>query len=157
MTACGSFASLAILLAFGCGGTNDPVDPPIMNSAWFEDVTEKVGLRFQHEAGPLPGNDHYYMPRLGGSGAAMCDMNNDGGVAIYLIQNGGPSGPKNALFQRQSDGTFKDISAGSGLDVAGTGMGVVVGDVNNDGLPDVLLTERGRIRLFLNLGQGKFR
>src|SRR5262249_42405996 len=52
---------------------------------------------------------------------------------------------------------FEDVSAGSGLDVAGYGMGVAVGDVNNDGLPDVLLTEYGRVRLFLNLGGGKFR
>jgi len=157
LSACGSFAALAILFALGCGGSNDPVDPPVTNGAWFEDVTEKVGLRFQHEAGPLPLDDHYFMPQLVGSGAAMLDMNNDGGVAIYLIQNGGPSGPKNVLFQRQADGTFKDISADSGLDVAGYGMGVAIGDANNDGLPDVLLTERGRIRLFLNLGNGKFR
>jgi hypothetical protein len=157
-----AFGLVPVMAAFGlsligCGRVDDTVDPPDTNSAWFEDVTDKVGLRFQHEAGPLPVHDHYFMPQLVGSGAAMFDMNNDGGVAIYLLQNGGPSGPKNALFQRQSDGTFKDISAGSGLDVTGWGMGVAVGDINNDGLPDVLVTEHGRIRLFLNLGRGKFR
>src|SRR5262249_33106705 len=63
---------------------------------------------------------------------------------------------KNQLFQQQADGTFRDVSAGSGLDVAGYGMGVAIGDVNNDGRPDVLLTEYGATRLFLNQGKGHF-
>src|SRR5262249_23612605 len=157
LSASGLFGAVAMLFALGCGGTGDAVDPPITNSAWFEDVTEKVGLRFQHEAGPLPVGDRYFMPQSAGSGGAVFGMENDRSGAVYLIQNAGPSGPKNALFQRQADGSFKDMSAGSGLDVAGYGMGVAIGDVNNDGLPDLLLNERGRMRLFLNLGNGKFR
>src|SRR5262249_18222929 len=61
------------------------------------------------------------------------------------------------LFRQQPDGTFKDVSAGSGLDVAGYGQGVAIADVNNDGRPDVLLTEYGATRLFLNQGRGRFR
>ena len=51
---------------------------------------------------------------------------------------------------------FTDVSAGSGLDIAGYGMGVAIGDVNNDGWPDVLVTEFGGVRLFLNNGNGTF-
>jgi hypothetical protein len=126
-------------------------DPP--GDPWFEDATEKLGLRFVHDAGPT---GTHFMPQAIGSGAAIFDMNNDGGLAIYLLQNGGPKGAKNALFLRQPDGSFKDISAGSGLDIAGHNMGVAIGDINNDGLPDVVVTQYGGVRLFLNEGNGKF-
>ena len=130
------------------GGTE--LEPP-----WFADVTDEVGLKFVHDPGP---HDKYALPSLVGSGAAFFDYDNDGLLDIYLIQNGGPgSGHKNQLFHQKSDGTFEDKSTGSGLDVDGFGQGVAVGDVNNDGFPDVLLTEYGRIRLFLNNGNGTFR
>jgi hypothetical protein len=110
-------------------------------------------LRFIHDAGK-PGS--YFMPQLMGSGAAVFDFDGDGLLDIYLIQNGGPhSSSKNQLFRQQADGTFVDVSAGSGLDVCGYGMGVAIGDVNNDGWPDIFLTEYGRVRLFLNNGDGK--
>lgn len=96
------------------------------------------------------------MPQIMGSGAAFLDYDGDGKLDIYLIHNGGPHGAKNQLFHQEKDGTFRDVSAGSGLDVAGYGMGVAVADVNNDGRPDVLLTEYGATRLFLNQGGGHF-
>ena len=122
---------------------------------WFEEVTEAKGLDFVHDAGPV-GN--YFMPQIIGSGAALFDFDNDGRLDIYLVQNGGPNSPsRNRLFRQGADGRFTDVSAGSGLDVAGYGMGVAIGDVNNDGWPDVLLTEYGRLRLFLNnKGNGTF-
>jgi hypothetical protein len=126
------------------------VDTP---GEWFADVTEKSGLHFIHETGPV-GN--YRLPEIMGSGAALFDYDNDGRLDIYLIQNGGPRGAKNQLFRQQPDGTFADVSEGSGLDVAGYGMGVAVGDVNNDGFPDVLICEFGGVRLFLNNGNGTF-
>ncbi len=123
--------------------------------AWFADVTDEVGLDFTHDPGPLDGT--YFMPQSMGSGAALFDFDNDGRLDIYLIQNGGPkSGSKNKLFQQQPDGRFKDVSAGSGLDVTGFGMGVAVADVNNDGLPDAYVSEYAGGRLFLNQGGGKF-
>src|SRR5439155_18701087 len=70
--------------------------------------------------------------------------------------HGGPAGKKNQLFKQLPDGTFKDISQGSGLDIAGYSTGVAIGDVNNDGKPDVLVTQYGGIKLFLNLGGGRF-
>jgi hypothetical protein len=117
-------------------------------------MTDEVGLHFVHDAGPV---GSYFFPQLMGSGAALFDFDNDGRLDIYLIQNGGPDSPStNRLYRQGSDGRFVDVSAGSGLDVAGYGMGVAVGDVNNDGRPDLLLTEYGRVRLFLNNGDGRF-
>jgi hypothetical protein len=89
---------------------------------------------------------------------ALFDYDRDGRLDIYLVQNGGPkSSARNQLFHQESDGTFKNVSDGSGLDVIGRGMAAYAGDVNNDGLPDVLVTEYGAVRLFQNLGGGKFR
>ncbi len=122
---------------------------------WFADVTEEVGLDFVHDAGPVDGN--YFMPQAIGSGAALFDLDGDGLLDLYLVNNGGPNGRKNRLYRQLPGGTFQDISPGSGLDVAGFGMGVAIGDVNNDGRPDVLLTEYKRVRLFLNNGDGTFR
>jgi hypothetical protein len=124
---------------------------------WFADVTEEVGLDFTHDPGPRPTDEHYFMPQIVGSGAALFDFDNSGRLGLLLLQNGGPnSSSTNRLYRQGEGGRFVDISQGSGLDVAGYGMGVAIGDVNNDGLPDVLITEYGRIRLFLNLGGGKF-
>ena len=89
-----------------------------------------------------------------GSGAALFDFDNDGRLDIYLIQNGGRA--TNQLFHHEPNGTFKDVSQGSGVDVTGLGMGAAAGDVNNDGRVDILVTEYGRARLFINLGNGRF-
>jgi hypothetical protein len=122
---------------------------------WFRDVTDEVGLNFVHDPGFTGG---YFMPLSIGSGAAVFDFDGDGLLDIYLLQNAGPeSKSPNRLFRQRPDGTFVDVSAGSGLDVVGYSMGVAVGDVNNDGRPDVLLTQYGGVKHFLNLGGGKFK
>jgi enediyne biosynthesis protein E4 len=145
--------SLAVL---GC--CSDPPAPvsrsdPAAGPAWFEDVTEAVGLDFVHDPGPTGA---YFLPQVVGSGCAFIH-DGDGTVYVYLLQNAGPASPSiNRLYRRQPDGKLRDVTAGSGLDVAGYNMGVAVGDVNNDGRPDVLLTQYRGIRLFLNLGGGRF-
>ncbi len=97
------------------------------------------------------------MPQSIGSGAAWLDFDNDGRLDVYLLHNVPTnSASRNQLFHQGIDGRFTNVSVGSELDVTGPGMGVTVGDVNNDGLPEVLLTEHGRARLFLNRGQGRF-
>jgi hypothetical protein len=152
---CGVLLLVLAGLAAGCPRppatpSDGPPGPP-----WFEDVTDQVGLDFVHDPGPV---GRYFMPQVMGSGAALFDYDGDGRFDIYLVQNGGPkSGSTNRLYHQEPDGRFRDVSKGSGLDVAGYGMGVAVGDVNNDGRPDVLLTEYGRVRLFLNNGDGTFR
>ncbi len=148
----------SVLLATGCRNQGPSATPERHGPAWFTDVTEEVGLRFQHDAGPV---GDYFMPHLMGSGAAIFDFDGDGLLDVYLIQNSGPNKAgesrltTNRLFRQTKDGHFSDVSSGSGLDVNGYGMGVAIGDVNNDGFPDVFLTEYGHVRLFLNNGDGK--
>ena len=123
--------------------------------AWFEDFTEQAGVRFVHE---VEVSGKYLFSESIGSGGAFFDFNQDGRLDIYLIHNVNPSAPAtNRLFRQEADGRFTDVSFESGLDVTGYGNGLAIGDVNNDGLPEVFLTEYDRIRLFLNRGDGKFR
>jgi hypothetical protein len=145
---------LAAVLGCQGGAPPAPADPPA-EPPWFEDVTRARGLDFVHDPGPV--NGKYFLPQIIGSGCALFDYDGDGRLDIYLVQNAGPdSGAVNRLYHQEPDGTFRDVTAGSGLGVAGYGMGVAVADVNNDGRPDVLLTEYGRCRLFLNNGDGTF-
>src|SRR5205085_9927375 len=121
---------------------------------WFTNVTASLGLSFKHDSGTIGA---YLMPQSIGSGGAFLDYDNDGRLDIYLIHNVFTnSHSTNRLFHQEPDGHFRDMSEGSGLDVTGHGMGVAVGDLNNDGLPDVLLTEFGNTRLFANRGRGHF-
>ncbi|MDB5311782.1 MAG: hypothetical protein JWO38_5984 [Gemmataceae bacterium] len=129
--------------------TDEVPDGPI----WFADVTEELGINFVHDVGPT-GN--YFMPEQVGSGAALFDFDGDGRLDIYLLQNGGPNGRPNVLYRQTPDRKFVDASKGSGLDFAGHNMGVAVGDVNNDGRPDVLVTQYTGLKLFLNNGDGTF-
>jgi hypothetical protein len=136
-----------------------PAAPPPQAPAaatWFRDVTEEVGLDFVHDPSPRP-TTNYFMPGMVGSGVALFDYDNDGRLDVYLLQNGGSgSGSVNRLYHQDATGHFTDVSKGSGLDVAGDGMGVAIGDVNNDGYPDVFITEYGRVRLFRNNKNGTF-
>ncbi|MBV9122080.1 MAG: VCBS repeat-containing protein, partial [Planctomycetes bacterium] len=117
-------------------------------------MTQEVGLNFVHDAGP---EGTYFMPQIMGSGAALFDYDNDGRLDIYLLQMGGPdSKSTNRLYHQEANGHFTDVSRGSGLDVAGFNTGVAIGDVNNDGWPDVLVTQYGGVKLFLNNGHGTF-
>jgi hypothetical protein len=148
-----AIAALTAVIWFWWPATQQ--EPPTP-AEWFADITDQVGLRFIHDpGGPL--ND-YFVPRIIGSGAALFDFNKDGRLDILLLQNAGPdSGSTNRLYQQFPDGTFKDVSAGSGLDIAGYNMGVAIGDINNDGWPDVLITQYLGVKLFLNNGKGAFR
>ena len=123
-------------------------------AAWFEDVTAALGVDFVHDAG-TPGT--YFMPEAIGSGVAFFDADGDARLDVYLIQNGVPqSGSKNRFYRQEADGKFRDVSAGSGLDIAGRGMGVAAGDANNDGLVDVVVTDYGDAHFFTNLSGGRF-
>lgn len=120
----------------------------------FANITQASGIDFLHDSGS---RGEYMMPEHIGSGGALFDFDNDGRLDLYLVQCGGPdSGAPNQLYHQEPGGTFRNASAGSGLDVAGTGMGATAADVNNDGWTDLFLTEYGRIRLFLNRTGGRF-
>src|SRR5207253_2650142 len=122
---------------------------------WFEDVTDAVGLNFTHDCGPT---GSYFMPQSMYGGGALFDADGDGRLDILLLQGAGPNtGVGNRLYLQTADGKFRDASAGSGLDFDGYNVGVAIGDVDNDGRPDVLITQFVGARLLHNEGGGKFR
>jgi hypothetical protein len=133
--------------------TTPPDDAPT-GPPWFADVTSEAGLTFRHSAGPL---GKYFLPETFGSGVAIFVFDGDGGLDLYLLTNGGPKSDSiNRLYKNMPNGTFQDVTDGSGLGIAGHNMGVAIGDVNNDGRPDVLVTQYGGARLFLNKSDGRF-
>ena len=152
-------AGVAIVLGLcgclpGCRGPVADVSPEANDPCWFADITDQVGLHFVHEAGST---GRYFMPQVIGSGGALFDFDNDGRLDIYLVQNSGPgSRATNRLFRQGPDGHFTDVSQGSGLDVAGYGMGVAIGDVNNDGGTEETFPGRPADQLvLLRKGEGK--
>jgi hypothetical protein len=145
----------AVLVGAGCSKSSSPPPEEPTGPAWFEDATDKLGVKFTHDPGPL---GKHFMPESMGAGCGLFDADGDGRLDILLLQTAGPeSKSTHQLFRQKPDGTFENVSSGSGLDVPGWGQGVAVGDVNNDSKPDVLIAEYGRSRLFLNLGGYKFK
>jgi hypothetical protein len=123
------------------------------------DVTSSAGIRFRHNSGAFGGK---FLPETLGSGCAFLDYDGDGWQDILLI-NGmewpGHHSQKStlALYRNNRNGTFTDVTHSAGLDGAEMyGMGVAVGDYNNDGFPDILVTCVGQNRLFRNTGKGTF-
>lgn len=125
----------------------------------FVDVTEEAGLDFVYVSG---GIGEKYMPEGMGSGAAFCDFDGDGFLDLYII-NGAPlpgfeveETPKNVLYHNRGDGTFSDISERAGVGDEGYGMGAATGDYDNDGDPDLYVTNVGANVLYRNDGKGRF-
>jgi hypothetical protein len=124
----------------------------------FTDVTSQAGIHFRHNSGAFGGK---FLPETLGSGCAFLDYDRDGWQDILLINGSDWPGHKKSrstlrLYHNDGDGTFTDVTARAGLDVELYGMGVAVGDYNNDGYPDILVTCVGQNRLFRNTGKGTF-
>ncbi len=141
---------------------NRPETPPAIApaapaAANLVEITQQVHLQFQHETGAIT---QYDMPQIMGSGACLFDIDGDQDLDILLIggssQPAGTTAGGNRLFRQEADGTFTDVTASSGLDSEGYGMGAAVGDIDNDGDLDLYLTRYGDDRLYRNNGQGEF-
>ena len=131
---------------------------PLANKVQFTDVTSQAGIKFVHNAGK---SGKKYLPETLGSGAAFFDADGDGWIDILFV-NGKDWTPRGrhttaALYRNNHDGTFTDITRGSGLDVEMYGIGVAVADYDNDGRDDVYITALGGDHLFHNEGHGKFK
>ena len=122
------------------------------------DVTAQAGIKFTHNSGRA---GKKYLPETLGAGGAFFDYDNDGYPDVLLVNSKDwvPRGRKSmhALYHNNKNGTFTNVTAGSGLDVEMYGMGVAVGDYDNDGRDDVYITALEGDRLFHNEGNGKFR
>lgn len=124
----------------------------------FQDVTAAAGIKFTHNAGKA---GKKYLPETMGSGAAFLDFDGDGWPDIILVNSKDWShkGRKSisALYHNNRNGTFTDVTAGSGLDMEMYAIGVAIADYDNDGREDVYITALEGDRLFHNEGNGKFR
>src|SRR5713226_4514750 len=112
-----------------------------------------------------PTSQKYLIETMGG-GVALLDYNNDGQLDIFFVNGGRLPGDFsrrdpafwNRLYRQNPDRTFADVTAAAGLSDAGNnyGMGVAVGDYNNDGFADLYVTNYGRNTLYRNNGDGTF-
>lgn len=124
----------------------------------FIDVTARAGINFHHNSGAYGGK---LLPETLGSGCAFLDYDGDGWQDILLINGMDWPGHKRQrstlhLYRNNRNGSFSDVTRKAGLDVEMYGMGVAVGDYNNDGFPDILVTCVGQNHLFRNTGKGTF-
>jgi hypothetical protein len=133
-------------------------DKPPRVEVQFTDITAQAGIHFTHNAGR---SGRKYLPETLGAGCAFLDADGDGWQDILLINGKDfvPHGRRSvaALYHNNHNGTFTDVTAGSGLDVEMYGMGVAVADYDNDGREDVYITALDGDHLFHNEGNSKFR
>jgi hypothetical protein len=123
------------------------------------DVAQEAGITFRHQNGA---SGRLYLPETMGSGCAFLDYNGDGRLDLLLINSSrlpgfagkGPFYP--ALYRNDGNGRFTDVTRAAGLAVERYGIGVAVGDYDNDGWPDVYLTGLGSNALYRNNGNGTF-
>jgi hypothetical protein len=151
---------LCSLAAGGAGLLLPRLGGAFPGSVLFEEVPpETSGLVFRHENAMSP---ERYLPETMGPGCAFLDYDNDGWVDVYIVNSGPcdfftPTRPlRNALYRNNRDGTFTDVTEKTGVAGGTFGMGVAVGDYDNDGYPDLFVTAYGRSILYHNNGDGTF-
>jgi len=142
-----------LYLATSAALKGDPAPP-------FIEVPASVsGIHWIHENAQSP---ERYLPETLGPGCAFLDYDNDGWMDIYLVNSGPsdfykPGKPlRNALYRNNRDGTFTDVTEKAGVAGGTFGMGVAVGDYDNDGWPDIFVTAYGNCILYKNNHDGTF-
>jgi hypothetical protein len=157
--ACALSLALGLSLTSTAQSQQSPASPSKIH---FEDITRSAGLHFTHNNAA---SGKKYLPETMGSGVAFLDYDNDGWQDILLVNgedwpNSNPTPKKRhttlALYHNNHDGTFTDVTQKAGLAVEMMGMGVAIGDYDNDGFDDIFITALGQSRLFHNNGNGTF-
>jgi hypothetical protein len=127
----------------------------------FQEIAQKAGLAAWHHVMGTP--QKQFILETVGSGLALLDYDNDGWLDIYLVNGstydalaGKAKPPRAALFHNNHDGTFTDVAEKAGVTNERWGFGAVVGDYDNDGWPDIYVTNFGRNRLYHNNHDGTF-
>jgi len=146
-------------LASASGLPLDAFAAPAAPGFRLVDATAGAGIQFRHNSGAYGGK---LLPETLGSGCAFLDYDGDGWQDILLINGMDWPGHKRErstlkLYRNNRNGTFSDVTHRAGLDIEMYGMGVAVGDYDNDGYPDILVTCVGQNVLFKNTGKGTFR
>lgn len=132
-------------------------DPAI--EVHFTDITEPAGINFKHVSSP---EKKYIVESMSG-GVALFDYDNDGYLDIYLVNSltvdmvKSKQKTRSALYHNNGDGTFTDVTDKAGVGDIGWGMGVAIGDYNNDGWDDIYVTCLGANHLLKNNGNGTFK
>jgi enediyne biosynthesis protein E4 len=153
-----SWSIFAIIAIIALAAAAVAGSKPAASHITFADVTAQAGIHFVHNSGRA---GKKYLPETLGSGVAWFDADGDGWPDLLFINSKDwtPHGRKSlaALYRNNHNGAFTNITAGSGLDVEMYGMGVAIGDYDNDGRDDVYITALDGDHLFHNEGHGKFR
>lgn len=160
-------APLALFTAVIAQPASQNQNPATSQPGNFVDTTAKSGINFTATASHTP---HKYLIETMGSGVAAFDFDNDGLLDLFFV-NGAPlsdpqpkgsvpqkssPGDWNRLYHQKKDGTFEDVTDKAGLKGVGYGMGVAVGDFDNDGFEDLYVTAYGGNKLYHNNGNGTF-
>ena len=164
------FVAMVVSLAFPVKAPHGPSgagEQENKSHPKFTDATFALGLNFRNMASHT---SKKYLIETMGAGVALFDYDNDGRLDIFVV-NGAPlidptpkgtipqkTGPKywNRLYHQKQDGTFEDVTEKAGLQGVGYGMGVAVGDYDNDGYEDLYVTAYGGNKLYHNNGDGTF-
>jgi len=163
------FTALTVILAPGCRSGNSPVSDSGKSSApapgndYFQEISREIGLDFTHSIGDDDLTNIIYST---GGGALFFDYDKDGWIDIYACSGTWLDGvsksekpsvlPGNHLYHNKGNGTFEDVTKKAGVGGPWYSMGAVAGDFNNDGFPDLFISNYGQNVLLKNNGNGSF-
>ena len=165
---CSTFLFIFLLTIYSCQSNNrssskSAASPPAANEDYYQEIGKEIGIDFVHSIGD---KELTNIVESSGAGAAFLDYDKDGFIDLYVCNGtwvkGLSSGEKpdelthNHLYHNLGNGTFEDVTKKAGLGSPWYSMGVTVGDYNNDGYPDLYISNYGTNVLYKNNGNGTF-